>query len=103
MLPSNLSTTSRTVLNVLNQHTNETLVVSFTKKNGEHRRLVGVLYSEYLLSHLEKGMVMMWDIEKGGRRLVTLCNVHEIKAHGEPIYKTQTFAEVQAEMDALFG
>jgi hypothetical protein len=51
-------------------------------------------------SNLKKGLLQVWDCEKGERRFVPLENVWEIKYGVNVLY--DQFETVQAEMNELF-
>ena len=87
---------------------NRLLVIHFTKKNGEHRRMVCYPKSDGHTTRPDQ--VRVWDIEAGGYRTVTLPAVMQVltfrarpKDRSKPLPPaTPSSEEIQAAIDAIF-
>ena len=113
---------------IIEAHPHRTLVVRFVKRTtGTLRRMVCVHYPEHAararfrFNPVAKGLIAVWDLEKGARRFVNLDGVQEIKVSGQRLSPEHTapqerrandrppkpgrtsFEELQAQADELFG
>ncbi|QXD17019.1 hypothetical protein GQ464_008830 [Rhodocaloribacter litoris] len=84
-------------LQTIRRHAGELLVVHFTKRtDGTHRRMVCIFNPEaaereaFRFNPAARGLVPVWDVEKGGRRFVNLDGVESIQVmKGRPRNWTQ--------------
>lgn len=113
-------------------HANEVLIVDFDKKtDGKPRKMRAIFYKEFAdeVRHSfnpdEKGILQVWDLEKGARRFVHLNGTNTIKrvktqetfdlnapkeapkemtcdVDGTPFEDIKRFEDLQALMDELF-
>ena len=109
---------------IIEAHPHRTLVVRFIKRTtGKLRRMVCIHYpkhdakTRFRFNPARKGLIAMWDLEKGARRFVNLDGVQSIKADGRklkpggrefapdrpPKPGRASFEELQAQADELFG
>lgn len=77
-----------------------TVLVRFSKKNGEIRRMWARFNGD---SSRKPTQLVVWDCEKGGRRTINLDAVESLQvlqgARHEPV---RTYADVKREIDQLF-
>lgn len=78
-LPQSPAGSAREIINGAGRE--HTLVIYFTKKTGEKRRLVGRF--DGAMSR-NRDQVVIWDFEKGAYRTVTLSRVEDVKVCGRP-------------------
>ena len=106
----------------IRRHADELIVVHFTKRtNGEHRRMLCIFNPEaaerqtFRFNPASKGLVPVWDVEKGARRFVNLDGVHAIRVmktrprrdrapmpRNPRLPRPRTWAEAKAELHEMF-
>lgn len=106
---------------IIEAHPRRTLVVRFVKRTtGTLRRMVCIYYPEeaeaarFRFNPAAKGLVAVWDLEKGARRFINLDGVESIKLRGEILTpeerraddrpaKPRTFESTEEKMTYYFG
>lgn len=75
--------------NLITENARRTLIVRFIKRTtGELRRMVCIYYPEgakkatFRFNPVAKGLVPVWDVEKGGHRFINLDGVQSVKIGG---------------------
>ena len=88
-----MSTPERTqkILRALRANNGRFCGVTFTKKNGETRRMLCIFSrakteaSRFTFNPAEKGLVAVWDVQKGAIRFIN-CNAPvELRAGGKAL------------------
>ena len=113
----------------ITRHANELIVVRFVKRTtGEVRRMLAIFnparvdQSTFKFNPAQKGLLPVWDCEKGGRRFVNLDGVLSVKpmsrtrrmpkpagdrgpvrrpVEGDPTVRT--WGDCREEIEVLFG
>ena len=116
------SLTSTAAKSLIEAHPRRTLVVRFRKRTtGRMRRMACIYFPEeaeaarFRFDPAAKGLLPVWDVEKGARRFVSLDSVQSIKLSGRvlgpnerraddrPAKPGRTFESVEAKMRHFFG
>ena len=112
-----------TARQIIEAHPNRTLVIRFVKRtDGTLRRMVCIHFPEkaeqtrFRFNPAAKGLIAVWNLEKGARRFVNLDGVCSVKASGKKLEPSErrapdrpptpgraSFEELQAQADELFG